>query len=231
MARSEVDLGLILRTEDAEAWLTRVLPDGARATVREIAAEPPGEDLWPIEAEAVASAVEVRRREFAIGRGCARQAMAGLGRPPEAIPVGSDREPVWPDGLIGSITHTRRLAGAAVAPSGGGRSFGIDFEVAGRVDQSLVGQLLTARERDRYAAAPDATAPTVIFSAKEAIYKATFPLTRCWLGFEDVEVTLDLDGGLLIADVLSTVDHPMAGNRLYGFHRSMLGHVLTAVVL
>lgn len=217
--------------EAAGAWLRQVLPSGTRAVVADLSDDPTDDDLWPTERDAITSAVEVRRREFAAGRRCARLAVDELGHQPAAIPVGPNREPVWPADLIGSITHTRHLVGAAVADGGVCRSLGIDFEVAGRVDDSLVDRLLTENERERLGAPSDTLVPTVIFSAKEAIYKATFPLTRCWLGFEDVEVSLDLAAGTFEADVLPSVDHPMAGERLQGFHRSMLGHVLTAIAI
>ncbi len=217
--------------EVAGAWLRRVLPDGTRAVVVDFADEPSDDGLWDAERSSITSAVEVRRREFAAGRRCARLAIDELGRQPAAIPVGPDREPVWPGDLVGSITHSRHLVGAAVADTTVCRSLGIDFEVAGRVDDSLIDRLLTENERRRLVGPTDDPTPTIIFSAKEAIYKATFPLTRCWLGFEDVEVTLDVGNGTFEADVLPGVDHPMAGQRLEGFHRSMLGHVLTAIAL
>jgi len=216
---------------EAGAWLRRVLPDGTKAAVVDFSDEPADDGLWPTERRAITSAVEVRRREFAAGRRCARLAIGDLGRQPAAIPVGPDRDPVWPGDLVGSITHSRKLVGAAVADVAVCRSLGIDFEIAGRVDESLIDRLLTENERERLVGPPDNPTPTIIFSAKEAIYKATFPLTRCWLGFEDVEVSLDLDGGTFEADVLPAVDHPMAGQRLHGFHHSMLGHVLTAIAL
>ena len=84
--------------------------------------------LWPDEAAAVARAIPKRRGEFAQGRSAARAAMGLLGHPPMAIPAGSDRAPIWPKGLVGSITHTNGLCAAALSQNAA--ALGIDAEQA-----------------------------------------------------------------------------------------------------
>src|SRR5262249_41084450 len=71
--------------------------------------------LMPGEVDAVSRAVPSRRREFALGRWCARRALGGLGIAPQSIPVGEGRAPTWPHGVVGSITHCREFVAAAVA--------------------------------------------------------------------------------------------------------------------
>ena len=72
--------------------------------------------------------MEKRRREFVTARRCAREALASLGQAPGPIGVGPSREPQWPAGLVGSITHTRGFRAAAVAPQSVVASIGIDAE-------------------------------------------------------------------------------------------------------
>ena len=85
-------------------------------------------DLWPEEAAYVANAVEKRRREFACGRHFARRCFRALGRPDGPLPANPDRSPRWPDGLVGSITHTDTYCAAAVARADDIAGIGIDVE-------------------------------------------------------------------------------------------------------
>jgi 4'-phosphopantetheinyl transferase EntD len=172
------DLGRFYR--DAVAY--ELVGDGTDPTV-----------LWPEEAEAVARAVANRVRQFAAGRHCARAAMAELGLAPAAVPVGERRAPRWPVGLRGSISHTDGYAVAVVRRVGGGEgdrwSVGIDAEQVGRVTEHLHPRLFTPAEQQWLAAlAPleRAWAAAAVFGAKEAFYKAQFPLTAAWVGFHDV---------------------------------------------
>ena len=76
--------------------------------------------------------------------------------------------------------------------------------------------MLRRAELERSSASLDVDLTTIVFSAKEAIYKATFPLARRWLGFHDVEVDVDVDGETFEALVMAEADHPLAGHRLSG---------------
>ena len=87
------------------------------------------EDLFAQEAVAVDRAVPRRRAEFAAGRRCARAALARIGIPPAPLLRGEDREPLWPDGAVGSITHCAGYVAAAVAATEVMLSVGIDAEV------------------------------------------------------------------------------------------------------
>lgn len=152
-----------------------------------------GRELFPTERPAVARAVEKRVREFATGRHLARLALDTLGLPKAAIPSGEAREPLWPGGCIGSITHSEDLAIAAVAASSSLRSVGIDLEVADRVTPELHSRLMTPRECGLL---PDADPgmPGLVFSAKEAGYKAVYPLVGKFIGFQEAEVDVDWPG-------------------------------------
>lgn len=154
--------------------------------------------LFDIESRSVSSAVPNRQREFAAGRAAARAALRRLGCMDQAIPVGEDREPCWPAGYVGSISHCRGLCCAAVARTDRLRSIGLDVEISGVLEEPLRGVVFTsADERHLCALAKIETVdwPTVGFSAKEAFYKCLFPTLRKNIDFLDVEVRMCADEG------------------------------------
>lgn len=157
------------------------------------------------EESAIATAVESRRREFSIGRACARAALSKLGFPPCAIPSGPHREPVWPPGVVGSITHSAEFYAAAVAQHGDYAALGIDAEADEELPSGVLELVSVDEERYWLANAPgDVNWDRLLFSAKESSFKAWFPLTREWLGFEDAMVTIMPDDGTFCARILHT---------------------------
>lgn len=154
--------------------------------------------LHPDEEPAVAKAVASRRAEFTTARRCAREALAALGAAAAAVPVGEKRSPVWPRGVVGSITHTQGFRGAAVAWSSELRSVGIDAEQHGPLPEGVLDAVSAPGERAVLAALaashPDVCWDRLLFSAKESVYKTWFPLTGRWLGFEEAFLTPGPDG-------------------------------------
>ncbi|MFD1149995.1 4'-phosphopantetheinyl transferase family protein [Saccharothrix hoggarensis] len=199
--------------------------------------DPDGVVLFPEEEEHVARAVDKRRREFATGRHCARTALAGLGFPPVPVPPGSQREPTWPDGVVGSITHCKGYRAAAVGRTADVRTIGIDAEPNEPTPKGVLEAVALPGELARMAelrAASDKVAwDRLLFSAKETVYKAWFPLARKWLGFEDAEVTINPDDGTFSARIL--VEAPVVdGFAVDGFTGRWLareGFVVTAIAV
>jgi 4'-phosphopantetheinyl transferase EntD len=153
--------------------------------------------LFPEEERAIRAAAPSRRAEFVSGRICARAAMRKLGLDPAALPQGAGREPVWPPGLVGSITHCRGYRAAAVARSDGYLGVGIDAEPNETLPPGVLNTVASPEER-RWLETQDDQAihwDRVLFSAKESVYKAWFPLARRWLGFEDAVLRIDLKAG------------------------------------
>lgn len=154
-------------------------------------------ELFPSEIEALGRAVEKRRREFISGRACARLALERLGAPTVAIPSGPGGEPLWPPGVVGSITHCRGYRACAVARSDAALAIGIDAEPDAPLPGGVLEEVVHGRELDLVRSGPldgDPTdLPRLLFSVKEAVYKAWFPLTGRWLGFEDAEVSIQAD--------------------------------------
>lgn len=119
--------------------------------------------------------------------------MARLGFAPAAIATATDRSPVWPVGLTGSITHTDGWCAAAVARSQDYRAIGIDTEVVGAPIDELWEIICTKSELAWVMTLPLAqqrAAVTLLFSVKEAFYKCQYPLTYEWLEFHDLSVAI-----------------------------------------
>jgi len=166
--------------------------------------------LFPEEREHIARSVAKRRAEFAAVRRCARRALHELGYPPVPILPGEQREPRWPEGVVGSMTHCSGYCAAAVARSGEVPALGIDAEVHAPLPEGVLELISLETERDRLVALAKAESDSVhwdrvLFSAKESVYKAWFPLTRRWLGFEQADIELRPDGSFE-ARVLSAQD-------------------------
>lgn len=194
-------------------------------------------DLFPEEAVAVAKAVEKRRREFAGGRGCAHRALERLGVARGPVPAGERGEPIWPSGVVGTISHCRGYRGCAVARAADVVTIGIDAEPHAPLPEGLLGDVARREELGALSelarAEPDVNWDRLLFSAKEAVYKAWYPLTERWLGFEDAVLSFDPERREFSARLL--VPGPVvAGAEISGFRGRWLvkdGLVMTAIAL
>lgn len=136
----------------------------------------------------LSSAVPKRRSEFLAGRFCAAMALKAAGYP--QVVGRNGRAPVWPDGVAGSITHSRDRAIAAVSTRF--RGLGIDCEPLVPHDRAtaLCSVIFTEAEAGlRPAALPFATFFTLVFSGKEALYKAMSARLARIPDFLDVTLT------------------------------------------
>lgn len=134
-----------------------------------------------------------RMLDFATGRDCARNAMQALGVEPQAVLM-NGRLPVWPDGIVGSISHGRKLCGAVAARSNCYYSVGIDIEEVARFSVSLWNSICTDAElADLQQLDPliRQNRVALLFAMKEAFYKFQFPITAQYLGFKDVTVRVE----------------------------------------
>ncbi|MFD7658018.1 4'-phosphopantetheinyl transferase [Actinosynnema sp. NPDC059797] len=215
--------------------ITDLLPPPVSAF--DVFGDPDGVVLFPEEEEHVAKAVDKRRREFATGRHCARTALAALGFPAAPLLPGPKREPTWPAGVVGSITHCNGYRAAAVGLADQVRAIGIDAEPNEPTPDGVLGAIALPAELaqvERLRADGDKVAwDRLLFSAKETVYKAWFPLTRRWLGFEDAELTINPDDGTFSARIL--VETPIVdGVPVTGFTGRWLareGFVVTAIAV
>jgi 4'-phosphopantetheinyl transferase EntD len=160
--------------------------------------DPPDAELFPQEAALITTASDKRRREFTTGRACARTALGRLGVPAQPILIAERGAPRWPPGIVGSITHCDGYRAAAVARARDIAAVGLDAEPDAALPDGVLDVVSLPAERARLAAlaalAPGVCWDRLLFSAKESVYKAWFPLSGQWLDFEEADVTIGPDG-------------------------------------
>jgi 4'-phosphopantetheinyl transferase EntD len=173
--------------------LEAILP--ASVSVAATRADIPDVALFPQEAAAVGQAVEQRRREFATARACARAALEPWGLSRRPIPMGPNGAPQWPAGIVGSITHCDGYRGCAVARSEDLAAIGIDAEPDAPLPDAVLPAVAAIEERAWVSSltrdAPGVHWDRLLFSIKEAAYKAWSTLTERPLGFEQAIVSVD----------------------------------------
>lgn len=145
------------------------------------------------EASATTNFSEKRLAEFKLGRACARELLTSLGYADFPVRVGESRQPLWPDGLIGSISHTREFALCAIAPQQQITGLGIDIEVIEQEAFDLLAMVTSSEELERIRAKVTGChyLAKLLFSAKESVFKCQFTFTGEWLEFKDVSLNLD----------------------------------------
>jgi len=145
--------------------------------------------LLPEEARSISARQPAMRRASGAARWIAHRLLADIGVKDVAIPRAPSGAPLWPDRTIGSLAHDDDMAVAAVAPVGSIVSLGIDVEPAQPLPDDIFA--IVATGADRTGAADQRLAGRILFAAKEAVYKAAYPLDREVLGYEDIAVDLD----------------------------------------
>ncbi len=191
--------------------------------------------LLPAEAACVADACVERFQEFSTGRHFARSAIELLIGSTPPVPANVDRTPAWPHGIVGSITHTRQWCSVAVAHDRHAQAIGIDIEEIEKFDLAILPSVFTEweletvlnihHERERISMA------TLVFSAKEAFYKCQYPLTRKWLDFHDVVISLDRQAQAFTARRLDSTPSQLGADLLRGRFSIQGGTVATAIYM
>lgn len=198
--------------------IERLLPSWVRAV--DTTTDASEDSLWPAERAVLQRAVAKRRVEFATVRVCARAALAELGVPPAPILPGPRGAPGWPAGVVGSMTHCAGYRGAAVASERFAASIGIDAEPHGPLPDGVLEAIARPEERSWLAelavSAPRVHWDRLLFSMKESVYKAWFPLTGSWLDFEGASITVDPAAGAFTA-VLQVPGPVLNGRELTTF--------------
>jgi len=170
--------------------LREIIPEGVKYA--ETFGDHRGILLPPEEAALGKSTLPKRRAEIAAGRTCARSALGELGLRNVVILPGANREPLWPAGITGSITHCTGYCAAAVAPVAVCRSIGVDAEENQPLPTELLHYISTSPERLCLSNLPAQMIhwDRLLFVLKEAFFKAWFPMTQRFLEFHDAEVSL-----------------------------------------
>lgn len=145
----------------------------------------------------VETAVPKRQHEFSTGRVLARSILSRLGHPGFPLLRADDRIPLWPEGIVGSISHAGHVCLAAAAPTRVTAGIGLDLEPDEPVEADIERVVCRDGEHDWVAAAGESERGRrrrIVFSVKEAVYKAFYPTTRTFWSFQDVRVEIDLLG-------------------------------------
>lgn len=204
------------------------------ATTDDVAAP----DLFPEEAALVEKAVPKRVREFGTTRHCARSALAQLGV--ARAPILRDRRgaPGWPAGTVGSMTHCDGFRAAAVARKSDIVTLGIDAEPHARIPEGVLETITVGDEPARIGklvhTRPEVHWDRLLFSAKESVYKAWYPITGRWLDFTEAEFDIDPANGGFTARLLVPGPELPGHGTLKGFTGRWAvrdGVIMTSVVL
>ena len=175
-----------------------------------------------------------RAREFGAGRAAAREAMSLLGQPPRPVLQGEDRAPIWPRGLTGSITHSARDCLAVVTDAPEIRALGLDIEATAPLESALWPEICTMAEMNWLSSLGPSQRghfAKLVFSAKEAAYKAQYAVSRQMLGFHDMVLTIDLSKQRFTAQFTAEVDGFIPGATLQGRFAILGAAFITAVEL
>jgi 4'-phosphopantetheinyl transferase EntD len=183
---------------EIEALLVAAFGARARVAAVEITAEPQAfvDSLYDEELRTVENAVQKRKNEFAAGRWLARRLLGELGFDPGPLLALADRSVAWPEGAVGSISHTQGLCAVVVARKHDAVTVGIDVEKGGPLKRDLWRMILRDEEQawiESYSAdeIERGTMAKLFFSAKECFYKCQYTVTRTFLEFHDVELAIN----------------------------------------
>ncbi|WOH80119.1 4'-phosphopantetheinyl transferase superfamily protein [Bradyrhizobium sp. BEA-2-5] len=167
----------------------------------------------PAEAEMLGSVSVRRQREFAWGRYHARQALRQLGFAPVPILRKVDRAPLWPSGVIGSISHSSSHGGAVVGRSNTVLALGLDIEDQEPLGADLAPIICTPAELERAEWCSGRSGPGLIFAIKEAVYKSYAPATGEFLDFHDVCVRISDQSSSFEAEIINSEKPAIFGSR------------------
>lgn len=174
----------------------------------------PAGTLMPEEERYVLDAVESRRNEFACARSCARRALERLGRPQRAILVGEGRQPIWPYSVVGSLTHCTGYCAAAIAERRSMRAIGVDAESNTPLADAEFRRIRAEEERSHLAELPDISGlswSVLLFSMKESLFKAWFPLVKRPLPFRLAAARIDPEAHTFVLHI----HHPCADDVVF----------------
>lgn len=180
------------------------------------------------------TAATKRQAEYLGGRVCARRSLERVGGPGGELPVDAERVPQWPAGFCGSITHSKGFAAAVSGRRRRWQSLGLDLEhvLEEARAERLAHEILTEAERTRFSDWAPAVLVTLVFSFKESLFKALYPLTRRRFYFQDAEVIdLTYDGQAQLALRANLSEEWRSGQHVGGQFIQLGDHLLSLVVV
>jgi 4'-phosphopantetheinyl transferase EntD len=189
--------------------------------------------LFQQEKDSLGPCVDKRLQEFAAGRACASSALKQLGYPRRPIVRGNNREPIWPSGVVGSITHCEGYCAAAVANAAEVGSIGIDAELPGPLPDGSLSLIAFDEELAMLSGLPNdgISWDRLLFSAKECLFKAWYPIEKAWLGFEDARIKFEPQHRTFTATVVRSASSVLFQRPVTGKFASNTERLVTALVL
>ncbi|MBU0678361.1 MAG: 4'-phosphopantetheinyl transferase superfamily protein [Verrucomicrobia bacterium] len=183
----------------------------------------------------VARAIDKRKREFATGRHCARKSLEQLGVMPAALGMNAEGDPVWPENIVGSISHCKHICGSAIASRDFAEGIGLDIEHTTRMTPQIARRILTDEEVewiDARSAESREDWMTLAFSAKESVYKCLYPIIRQFFGFDAATLNIDPEAESFTVRLREDIAKRIPNaNRLKGRYLFSGDIVATGVVL
>ncbi|MCG9753300.1 4'-phosphopantetheinyl transferase superfamily protein [Vibrio brasiliensis] len=184
----------------------------------------------------VQRSVAKRRAEFIAGRYMASLSLSALSVVDQEVLIGSHREPLWPQAMTGAISHTGDRAVALVAEREAHPFVGIDVEhwldartaaeIGSQICQEREWRLLIEQGLNREQAI------SLIFSAKESLFKATFPFIGRYFGFESAcVVEFDWAEQILILALEPFLAQYCSGQRVFRCQFFCQTSTVTTVIL
>lgn len=160
-----------------------------------------------------------RKDEFLLGRLCASKAyQLRTGNELVSLPAAEDRSPIWPTGVVGSISHSKTWIGAAVSESINLVGVGIDFEQVGRARSELSSHIRSECDLKNHKDLSEKELLTIIFSCKESLYKSLYPTVRKFFGFEDAAIKeINLKENFFLIELLTQLTPEFGPESRYEF--------------
>lgn len=211
--------------------IKKILPDSVTVTSsQDLHSDRP---CYDEELALISKAVPKRRDEFITARYCARQALAQRSIYDTPILKGDNRQPLWPNGIVGSITHCKNYCAVALAESHQFHAIGIDSEPNAPLKKNIYHLIITDNELNHMEqnGLPEGLCSKLIFSAKESVFKCYFPLTLQYLDFLEAEISFPAEGQFKVNLLVPPPDKFPQFQGLRGNYLITDDHIHTALTL
>ncbi len=165
-----------------------------------------GGEIYPEEQDYVTNVATKRYREFTAGRLCAREVLKKLGIDNFPLLVGDNREPLWPSGIVGSISHCRDNCIVVASMDRRIAGLGVDIEDIAPLEAEIIALVCRQKEKQWITNVYEPGYPDwakIIFSAKESVYKCLFPAKNIHLDFKEVQIEFDIPNNEFIVDLFN----------------------------
>jgi len=180
--------------------------------------------ILPEEQVLVANAISRRQQEFATGRWLSRKGLQYFGLPDEPIKMGKLRNPVWPESIIGTISHDGEICAVALMREQKQmeKNIGVDLiHLSQRTDKinNLISMFMAnADELSAVTTLNMTVDPAVLlFSIKESVIKAMSFQLDDFIDMRQIEIyrtdklRFRISGDSINADILAaTTDNYLA---------------------